>query len=367
MPFKVNPTMVERVRTLWNDTRIKKGHVPVRLLDPTINSPEVKNLLQTFDSLIVGQTEAKQVLANAVEAYQSGFADPNRPAGNVLFLGGTGTGKTATVEALAEGLFGNRRAMIKIDCAEYQHGHEISKLVGSPPGYLGHRETHPLLTQEALEEFHTKKLELSILLFDEIEKSSDTLWNLLLGILDKASLTLGDNRRIDFRKVIIVMTSNLGSAQMEKLATGGIGFSAPEVQSAILDSQLDTIAKDAAKRKFSPEFFNRLNNVTVFHSLTEDMVKSILDIEIKQLWERFVLNSKIPFFFHVRKSARAVILKEGFDRVYGARYLKRALEKRIVTPLSRLVASGQIHNNASIVIDTAPNGDFQFYIEENNV
>src|SRR6266705_4803225 len=130
MPFKVNPTMVERVRTLWNDTRIKKGHVPVRLLDPTINSPEVKNLLQTFDSLIVGQTEAKQVLANAVEAYQSGFADPNRPAGNVLFLGGTGTGKTATVEALAEGLFGNRRAMIKIDCAEYQHGHEISKLVG---------------------------------------------------------------------------------------------------------------------------------------------------------------------------------------------------------------------------------------------
>lgn len=335
----------------------------MRLLDPSLNSPEVASLMKTFDSLIVGQQEAKMVLANIVEGYQSGFSNPKRPAGNVLFLGGTGTGKTATVEALATGLFGDEQAMMKIDCAEYQHGHEIAKLIGSPPGYLGHRETHPMLTQEALNKFHTEKLKLSIVLFDEIEKSSDTLWNLLLGILDKATLTLGDNRRVDFRQVIIVMTSNLGSSQMERLANGGIGFSAPEVQSAILDSQLDSVAKDAAKRKFSPEFFNRLNNVTVFQSLTPGMIESILELEIRALWERLVINSNVPFFFHIRKGAKAVILKEGYNKVYGARHLKRALERLVVTPLQRLVATGQVLRNDSIVIDTTPSGDFQFYVE----
>lgn len=343
----------------------KKG-VTMRPLDPTKNSPEVEELKKVFDNLIVGQNEAKLTLANIVEAYQSGFSDPERPAGNVLFLGGTGTGKTATVQALAEGLFGDKRAMIKIDCAEYQHGHEIAKLVGSPPGYLGHRETHPMLTQEALDQYHTDKLKLSIVLFDEIEKSSDTLWNLLLGILDKATLTLGDNRRVDFRQVIIVMTSNLGSSQMERLATGGIGFTAPEVQTAILDSQLNSVAKDAAKRKFSPEFFNRLNNVTVFHSLTSDMISSILDIEVRQLRERFLFTSKVPFFFHLRKSARAVLLKEGYDRVYGARYLKRALDRSVVVPLARLIASGQVLRDDSIIIDATPDGEFQFHVEDIN-
>jgi len=336
----------------------------MRLLDPNKNSPEVAGLLQTFDRLIVGQNEAKTVLANMVEQYQSGFSDPERPAGNVLFLGGTGTGKTATMQALAEGLFGDRRAMLKIDCAEYQHGHEIAKLVGSPPGYLGHRETHPMLTQEALDSFHTDKLKLSIVLFDEIEKSSDTLWNLLLGILDKATLTLGDNRRVDFRKVIIAMTSNLGSSQMERLATGGIGFSAPEVQSAILDSQLDNVAKEAAKRKFSPEFFNRLNNITVFHSLTSAQVREILDKEIARLHERFFFGSKVNFYFHVRKRAKEVILAEGYNKVYGARFLQRALERNVVTPLARLVASGQVLNNDTIVIDATPTGELRFYVEE---
>jgi ATP-dependent Clp protease ATP-binding subunit ClpB len=362
MLSKMMPILMQRVQALWRPNR--KG-VTMRLLDPNKNSPEVAGLVQTFDRLIVGQSEAKTVLANMVEQYQSGFVDPERPAGNVLFLGGTGTGKTATIQALAEGLFGDKRAMIKIDCAEYQHGHEIAKLIGSPPGYLGHRETHPLLTQEALDQFHSDKLKLSILLFDEIEKSSDTLWNLLLGILDKATVTLGDNRRVDFRQVIIAMTSNLGSSQMERLATGGMGFSAPEVQTAILDSQLDTVAKDAAKRKFSPEFFNRLNHITVFKSLTPEMVESILDMEIAKLHERFLFGSKVQFYFHVRKSAKAAILKEGYNRVYGARFLQRALERSVVTPLSRLVASGQVLKNDTIIIDTTPTGEFRFYSEEN--
>ena len=361
MKSKLPLTLMQRARALWNPN--KKG-VAMRLLDPSKNSPEVQGLLKTFDRMIVGQNEAKTVLANMVEAYQAGFANPERPAGNVLFLGGTGTGKTATIQALAEGLLGDKNAMLKIDCAEYQHGHEIAKLVGSPPGYLGHRETHPMLTQEALNRWHTDKIKLSIVLFDEIEKSSDTLWNLLLGILDKATLTLGDNRTVDFRQVIIAMTSNLGSSQMERLANGGIGFSAPEVQNAILDSQLDNVAKEAAKKKFSPEFFNRLNHITVFHSLTKEQVERILDLEIAQLHERFLFGSKVNFFFHVRKRAKDIVLKEGYDKVYGARFLQRSLERLVVVPLSRLIASGQVLNNDTIVIDATPSGEFRFYSED---
>ena len=157
--------------------------------------------------------------------FLAGLNPPGRPIGNLLFLGPTGSGKTRVVEAMAESLFGDSRAVIKIDCAEFQHSHEIAKLIGSPPGYLGHRETHPLLTQEALNQWHTEKIKLSLLLFDEIEKASDALWQLLLGILDKATLTLGDNRRVDLSSCIIVMTSNLGATEMNELINGSMGFS----------------------------------------------------------------------------------------------------------------------------------------------
>src|SRR2546423_11906141 len=185
------------------------------------------------------------------------MAMPNRPIGNLLFLGPTGSGKTRIVEASAEILFGSARAFIKVDCAEFQHSHEIAKLIGSPPGYLGHRETHPLLTQEALNQWHTEKLKLSILLFDEIEKASDSLWQLLLGILDKATLTLGDNRRVDLSNCIIIMTSNLGASEMSGLVGGGIGFAPKSVQvDSSLDAKINRTAVEAARRKFTPEFMN---------------------------------------------------------------------------------------------------------------
>src|ERR1700746_12219 len=149
-----------------------------------------------------------------------------RPVGNFLFLGPTGTGKTRLVEATAESLAGDAHCVLKIDCAEFQHSHEISKLIGSPPGYLGHRETRPLLSQEVLNQYHTDKIKLSFVLFDEIEKASDALWNLLLGILDKAVLTLGDNRRVDFSKALIFMTSNLGAAEMGSILRPKLGFQA---------------------------------------------------------------------------------------------------------------------------------------------
>src|SRR5271170_2078407 len=201
-----------------------------RFLDAEKRSTTACQFEKALREKIVGQDEAVEALVDLYQVFCAGLHAPGRPVGNLLFLGPTGTGKTRVVEAMAEVLFGDSRACIKIDCAEFQHSHEIAKLIGSPPGYLGHRETHPMLTQEALNQWHTEKLHLSILLFDEIEKSSDALWQLLLGILDKATLTLGDNRRVDLSQCIIVLTSNLGAADMMLLQEGGgIGFSKPAV------------------------------------------------------------------------------------------------------------------------------------------
>src|SRR5688572_31157157 len=194
------------------------------LLDPEMRSSEVLDFERRLTGKIVGQDRAVRRIVNTYQIYLAGMAMPGRPIGNLLFLGPTGSGKTRVVEASAEILFGSPRAFIKIDCAEFQHSHEIAKLIGSPPGYLGHRETHPLLSQETLNQYHTEHCKLSFVLFDEIEKASDALWNLLLGILDKATLTLGDNRRVDFSRAMIFMTSNLGAGEMSSLMAPKLGF-----------------------------------------------------------------------------------------------------------------------------------------------
>src|SRR6266436_5063703 len=237
------------------------------ILDSTLRSPEAMEFGEALRAKIVRQEEAVQVM---VDLYQvcAGLNTPGRPVGSLLFLGPTGSGKTRTVEAAAEILFGDSRAVIKIDCGEFQHSHEISKLMGSPPGYLGHRETHPLVTQEALAACHTDKLKLSFLLFDEIEKASDALWQLLLGMLDRATLTLNDNRRVDLSQTVIFMTSNLGGGEITELMEGGMGFVQPKDKPiAGLDEKVERTAVEAARRKFSPEFMNRLDSVVVFHPL----------------------------------------------------------------------------------------------------
>src|SRR5437899_1955389 len=197
-------------------------------LDPEKRSTDTLECKTALDAKIVGQEEGVQALVDLYQVFCAGLNSPGRPVGNLLFLGATGSGKTRIVEAAAEILFGGPRAVIKVDCAEFQHSHEIAKLIGSPPGYLGHRETHPLITQEALAANHTDKLKLSFLLFDEIEKASDALWQLLLGMLDKATLTLGDNRRVDSSQTVIFMTSNLGGGEITELMTGGMGFVQPK-------------------------------------------------------------------------------------------------------------------------------------------
>src|SRR5215471_10691483 len=225
-------------------------------LDPSRRGSDAEDFERNLCRRIVGQDDAIQKMTEIYQMFLAGLNPPNRPVGNLLFLGPTGTGKTRVVEAVAETLFGEPRACIKIDCAEFQHSHEIAKLIGSPPGYLGHRETHPLLTQEALNQWHTEKLRLSLLLFDEIEKASDALWQLLLGILDKATLTLGDNRRVDLSQCVIVMASNLGAGEMSGLISGGPGFARERQRHSQLDEKITRSAVEAARRKFSPEFMN---------------------------------------------------------------------------------------------------------------
>ncbi|HXN26716.1 MAG TPA: AAA family ATPase, partial [Candidatus Acidoferrales bacterium] len=260
---------------------------------------------------------------------------------------------TRVVEATAEVLFGDPRAVIKVDCAEFQHSHEIAKLIGSPPGYLGHRETHPLITQEALAQYHTEKLKISFLLFDEIEKASDALWQLLLGILDKATLTLGDNRRVDLSQTMIFMTSNLGGVEITELMTGGLGFAPlqrPESKLG-LDEKVEKTASEAAKRKFAPEFMNRIDKTVVFRPLRSAQLEQILDIELAMVQQRVLETVKGRFLFRVTQPAREFLLKEGTDMKYGARHLKRAIERHLVYPLASLLATEQVSLGDVISID----------------
>src|SRR5262245_43007373 len=300
---------------------------------------------------IVAQDDAVFALSQIYQVYLAKMTLPGKPLGALLFLGPTGSGKTRAVEAAAEALFGDPYAMVKIDCAEFQHSHEISKLVGSPPGYLGHRETPPLLTQENLERFQTAKAKLTFVLFDEIEKCSDALWQLLLGVLDKATLTLGDNRRVDFSNCVVVMTSNLGAREMSELTEGRIGFSRLAPMAPELDSRLAKIGVEAARRKFSPEFMNRLDKVVVFRSLTREALRQIIELELMLVQRRILSTGKDGFVINCADEAKDFLLAEGFDRRYGARPLKRAIERHLVIPLSNLIATRQVAGGEVVCVD----------------
>jgi ATP-dependent Clp protease ATP-binding subunit ClpA len=329
-------------------------------LDPTLTGYDAEKLDGDLRKRIVGQDEAIEQIVNIYQTYLAGMSSPGRPIGNFLFLGPTGCGKTRMVEATAESLVGDARAVIKIDCAEFQHSHEIAKLIGSPPGYLGHRETHPLLSQEVLNQYHTEKVKLSFVLFDEIEKASDALWNLLLGILDKATLTLGDNRRVDFSKSMIFMTSNLGAAEMSSILRPNLGFAASEVQRLHASGDLDEgtstkIARagaEAARRKFTPEFMNRIDKTVVFKPLGSNELRRILQLELNMVQQR-IFNSPqgAPFVFSCTDTAKEFLLTEGTDLKYGARHLKRAIDRSLVHPMSNLIATEQVRGGDLVRVD----------------
>ena len=321
-------------------------------LDPSRRSTQTVDFETALRSKIVGQPEGVQALVDLYQVFCAGLNSPGRPVGNLLFLGPTGSGKTRMVEAAAQILFGDAKSIIKVDCAEFQHSHEIAKLIGSPPGYLGHRETHPLITQEALAASHSEKIKLSFLLFDEIEKASDALWQLLLGMLDKATLTLGDNRKVDLSQTVIFLTSNLGGGEITELMQGGMGFVQPKDKPAdALDEKVERAAMEAARRRFSPEFMNRLDKVVVFHPLQRNQLEEVLAIELGQVQQRVLETAKGQFLFRVTDDARIFLLQEGTDQRYGARHLKRAIERHVVYPLANLLATEQVQLGDLVRID----------------
>jgi ATP-dependent Clp protease ATP-binding subunit ClpB len=333
------------------------------VLDPKRRGIEAEKLHKRLGQLVVGQEDAIQEIVEVYQLYRTGLNAPGRPIGNFLFLGPTGCGKTRLVEATAECLVNDPKAVIKIDCAEFQHSHEIAKLIGSPPGYLGHRETHALLSQDAINRFHTDAVKISFVLFDEIEKASDSLWNLLLGILDKGTLTLGDNRKVDFSCAMIFMTGNLGSAEMNSLLQPKMGFEAAPLRRERMAGAVDegTISKmnhsatEAARRKFTPEFINRLDKIVVFHPLGSGELRRIVDIELGAVQERIMKQSAHQSFeFTVTDAGKDFLLEEGTDIRYGARHLKRAIDRLVVQPLASLIASDQVRGGDLLSVDHKP-------------
>lgn len=332
----------------------RRVEVVPEFLDPDQRCYRAQQFEARLAGSVVGQESAVSEISSLYQIFLADLNQTDRPVGTMLLLGPTGSGKTHVVEKAAEALFGTSRAVIRIDCAEFQHSHEIAKLIGSPPGYLGHRETNPLLTQENIDRYHTEDTQLSLVLFDEIEKASDSLWRLLLGILDKATLTLGDNRRVDFSRSLVVMTSNLGAREMSELVSGGIGFATQQVtedNSDQMDQKICRAALEAARRNFSPEFMNRIDKVVVFRSLLEQHLRQILELELQAVQNRITYSDGSSFIFECSDRVKDLLLEDGMDRRYGARHLKRAIERILLCPLSNLIATNQVRLGDFLYVD----------------
>jgi ATP-dependent Clp protease ATP-binding subunit ClpA len=341
------------------------------VLDPEAKSPRAQGFETGLKGRVIGQERAVRSITSLYQVFQAGMTNTSRPIGTMLFLGPTGAGKTHVVEAAADMIFGDPNAVIKIDCAEFQHSHEIAKLIGSPPGYLGHRETSPMLSQENLDRYRTEENPFTFVLFDEIEKASDALWQLLLGVLDKGRLTLGDNRQVDFSQTMIFMTSNLGAKEMSELITGSIGF-APTKKASLEESELDQkiyrTAMEAARRKFSPEFMNRIDKVVVFRSLKHEQLRQILDLELRAVQRRIDEGMGERFIFKVTDAAKEFLLSEGIELRYGARHLKRAIERFVVHALANLAATHQVRLGDVVWIEmNAESGKLEFFRDEAEV
>jgi len=309
------------------------------------------DILTKLAGKVIGQPQALSSIVPYVHMYNAGLSPEGRPVGVFLLLGPTGTGKTRTVEALAEVLHGSRKHMVRVDCGEYQLDHEVAKLIGAPPGYLGHRETHPILTQSKLAAVTSEKSSLSIILFDEIEKAAPSLNRLLLGVLDKASLRLGDNNVVNFERSLIFLTSNLGAHGMMKELTPGFGFTsdrnkAPEA------GRLENIAMAAVRRNFSPEFVNRIDATVTYQPLSTDTLTEILTQQLNDLQNHIEtrLGSR-GFRLTVSSKGRDFLLKEGSSPEYGARELKRAIHQKLTQPLAELVVLGRVKPGGSVRVD----------------
>jgi ATP-dependent Clp protease ATP-binding subunit ClpA len=291
--------------------------------------------------------------------HRAGLTPEGRPAGVFLLLGPTGTGKTRTVEVLAEALHGSEKSIVKVDCGEFQMEHEVAKLIGAPPGYLGHRETQPMLTQQKLAAVTSEASNLSLVLFDEIEKAAPSMTRLLLGVLDKAALRLGDNTTVSFEKSLIFLTSNLGAAAMNKELHPDFGFEpmVPRDRRGAM-RKLSSIGMGEVRRKFSPEFVNRIDAVITYRPLEADSLAAILDQQIAGL-EQHIQKRLEERAFHVEVSggARALLLRKGTSLEYGARELKRTILRMLTQPLAAMVECGQVEPGSTVRAEPTADGE----------
>lgn len=361
-----NPAMVAKDIT---DAGLREEKKMIRL-NPNADGSAAKRLENRLRDMVVGQDNAVRAMSSAYQIFQAGFSNPNRPLSTMLFLGPTGSGKTRIVEAMAEILFRDGGAMLKVDCAEYQGQQETARLIGAPPGYIGHVETSPLLTQDALDRFHTEEHPFSLVLFDEIEKASDALWQLLLGVLDTGTLTLGNNTKVSFARSMIFLTSNLGAREICELISGPTGFapaSASQLDGSDLDQKIHKTALEAARRRFSPEFMNRIDHVVVFGSLKKRELRRVLDIELQAVQLRIDNAATVPFSFSLTDDAKEFLLLKGVDQRYGARHLKRAIERFVVQPLATLTATDQIEQGDVITVGAEAIADELWFGREDSI
>ena len=326
---------------------------------PDVGTVHAGDLVDVLARRIVGQPTALERIVPYLRMYQTHLNVPDRPAGIFLLLGPSGTGKTRTVEVLAEVLHGSAKHLLKIDCAEYQSDHEVAKLIGAPPGYIGHRETKPLLTQERLLACVSAHCDLALVLFDEIEKASPAFTALLLGLLDRATLRLGDNTSVNFEKCFVFMTSNLGAREMLKVVSPDIGFQGVERRSpASIAERLQSLGLDAVRRRFSPEFVNRIDAVITYRPLGPEALAAILAHQLDELQTHVhtQLGAR-SFEIEVSLRAREFILARGVSAASGARELKRTIHRLLTQPLAALVADGRVVPGTTVVADLASDGE----------
>lgn len=331
------------------------------------NRREEKTVKEEFESLLVGQPHVSEGILPFVEMFNAGLSPEGRPAGVFLLLGPTGTGKTRTVEALAETLHSSSRHVLRVDCGEYQMDHEVAKLVGAPPGYLGHRETQPLLSQTRVNSVASETNSLSIILFDEIEKAAPSMIRILLGILDRGILRLGDNNLVNFERTLIFMTSNLGSKRMQEELGTAMGFASVSAE----DKQeteykiLKSIGIAAAKKKFSPEFMNRIDSSIVYTPLDTKALSQILELQLAVIQNHIDhrLGAR-SFELDVTAKFKKFLIENGTSSAYGARELKRTIQKYILQPLAGVINSGRIPPNALVTMDTKTEGKILIKIQD---
>ena len=320
-------------------------------------------LVARLNELLVGQPEAIETIVPYVQMHQAGLSPEGRPIGVVLLLGPTGTGKTRTVEALAELLHGSSKNLLKVDCGEFQMEHEVAKLIGAPPGYLGHRETAPMLSQAKVNGVASEHSDISLILFDEIEKAAGSMNRLLLGILDKATLRLGDNSTVNFERSIIFLTSNLGAKSIQRANKPDFGFEAMMPTETVADTaKIQNIGMAAVRQKFSPEFVNRVDSVITYKPLGRAACDEILD-HILGNFARLIHNRLGLRAFRLQCTAagRKQLLDTGTSLEFGARELKRTVQRNFIQPIAALVSQGEIPPGSTVVLD-AKNGEFSILL-----